>query len=54
MQSDCNTISLYVERSGGHFEPDADTVIFWVPAAACMMLVLCWPDLERLVDRDII
>lgn len=54
MTLDRDTIGLYVQRSGGHFEPHVDTVLFWVPERAEAMLVLAWPDLERLRDQDLI
>jgi hypothetical protein len=54
MSADPDTIALYVKRTGGHFEPDADTVLYWVPAGAATMLMLAWPELQRMRDRDLI
>jgi len=54
MSADRDTIGLYVQRAGGHFAPHADTVMFWVPERAASMLVLAWPELERMRDQDLI
>ena len=54
MTADRNIIGLYVQRTGGHFGPHADTVLYWVPERASSMLRLAWPELERIADRDLI
>lgn len=54
MSADRDTIGLYVQRTGGHFQPHADTVLFWVPAGAATMLILAWPELERMQDQDLV
>ena len=54
MSADRNIIGLYVQRAGGHFMPCADTVLFWVPERASSMLVLAWPELERMPSQDLI
>ena len=54
MTADRNIIGLYVQRTGGHFQPHADTVLYWVPERASSMLRLAWPELERIADRDLI
>jgi hypothetical protein len=51
---DPDTVSLYVQRAGGHFATRADTVMFWVPERSEMMMILTWPDLERISDQDLI
>jgi hypothetical protein len=51
---DPDTVALYVQRAGGHFEPRVDTVLFWVPERSQTMLVLAWPDLQRRSDLDLI
>ena len=53
MTLDRDVIGLYVQRAGGRFEPRADTVVFWVPESAASLLVLAWPELERISDQDI-
>jgi hypothetical protein len=51
---DRDTVALYVQRAGGHFEPRADTVLFWVPERSETMMLLTWPDLQRCRDLDLI
>jgi len=45
---DRDTVALYVQRAGGHFEPQGDTVVFWVPERSEAMLVCAWPELEQI------
>jgi hypothetical protein len=54
MLCDPDTVGLYVQRAGGHFEPRADTVLFWVPERAEVVFVCAWPELERRPDLDYI
>jgi hypothetical protein len=50
---DRDTVALYVQRAGGHFQPEGDTVLYWVPQRSHVMLLLTWPELEPQPRRDL-
>ena len=54
MTADPDVIALYVQRSGGHFQPRADTVLYWVPESHAVMMALCWSELESRPCDDLV